>query len=49
MPNVINLGKLIVANGFKSCPKYKKIAQSGHTGHDSEGCFWQINKMLSCY
>ena len=29
--NVEDLGKLIVANGFKKFPKVKKIAQSGHT------------------
>ena len=26
-----DLGKLIVANGFKNVPKVQKIAQSGHT------------------
>ena len=34
--NVGDLGKLIVAKGFKSCPKYKKIAQSGHTGSNCQ-------------
>ena len=29
-----NLGKLIVAKGFKKLPKVQKIAQSGHTGHN---------------
>ena len=29
--NVRDLGKLIVANGFKNVPKVQKIAQSGHT------------------
>ena len=29
--NVGDLGKLIVAKGFKNSPKSKKIAQSGHT------------------
>ena len=29
--NVGDLGKLIVANGFKKLPKVQKIAQSGHT------------------
>ena len=28
--NVRNLGKLIVAKGFKKLPKVQKIAQSGH-------------------
>ena len=30
--NVRDLGKLIVAKGFKKLPKVQKIAQSGHTG-----------------
>ena len=29
--NVGDLGKLIVAKGFKKLPKVQKIAQSGHT------------------
>ena len=29
--NVGDLGKLIVAKGFKKLPKVKKIANSGHT------------------
>ena len=29
--NVRDLGKLIVANGFKKLPKVQKIAKSGHT------------------
>ena len=28
-----NLGRLIVAKGFKKLPKVQKIAQSGHTAH----------------
>ena len=31
--NVRDLGKLIVANGFKKLPKVQKIAKSGHTGY----------------
>ena len=31
--NVGDLGKLIVAKGFKKLPKVQKIAQSGHTSH----------------
>ena len=27
-----DLGKLIVAKGFKKLPKVQKIARSGHTG-----------------
>ena len=30
--NVGDLGKLIVAKGFKNCHKFNLIAQSGHTG-----------------
>ena len=30
--NVGDLGKLIVAKGFKKLPKVQKNAQSGHTG-----------------
>ena len=32
--NVENLGKLIVAKGFKKLPKVQKIANSGHTVKD---------------
>ena len=31
--NVGDLGKFIVAQGFKKLPKVQKIAQSGHTNH----------------
>ena len=31
--NVGDLGKLIVAKGFKKLPKVHKIANSGHTVH----------------
>ena len=33
--NVENLGKLIVAKGFKKLPKVQKIANSGHTDCES--------------
>ena len=39
--NVEDLGKLIVAKGFKKLPKVQKIAQSGHTG-----CFLLTPKAL---
>ena len=29
--NVVDLGKLIVAKGFKKLPKLRYIAESGHT------------------
>ena len=32
LKNVRDLGKLMVAKGFKNLPKVQKIAQSGHTG-----------------
>ena len=32
--NLRDLGKLIVAKGFKKLPKVQKIAQSGHTDSD---------------
>ena len=34
--NVGDLGKFIVAKGFKKLPKVQKIANSGHTGHNRE-------------
>ena len=37
--NVRDLGKLIVAKGFKKLPKVQKIVQSGHTGGGSL-CSW---------
>ena len=33
--NVGDLGRLIVAKGFKKLPKVRKIGQSGHTERDS--------------
>ena len=33
--NVEDLGKLIVAKGFKKLPKVQKIANSGRTGCDA--------------
>ena len=34
--NVGDLGKLIVAKGFKKSPKVQKIANSGHTDWDPQ-------------
>ena len=34
--NVGDLGKLIVAKGFKKLPKEQKIANSGHTAPDAQ-------------
>ena len=33
---VEDLGKLIVAKGFKKLPKVQKIANSGHTEHERQ-------------
>ena len=43
------LGKMIVATGFKKWPKVQKIAQSGHTGSNSNVlweriCFFLMEK-----
>ena len=38
--NVRDLGKFIVAKGFKKLPKVRKIALSGHTG-----CKWILNQI----
>ena len=43
--NVRDLGKLIVAKGFKNLPKVQKIAQSGHIGrHLGSKCTYFILK-----
>ena len=34
--NVGDLGKFIVAKGFKNLPKVQKIANSGHTAFESK-------------
>ena len=34
--NVRDLGKLIVAKGFKKLPKVQKFAQSGHTARNKQ-------------
>ena len=45
--NVGDLGKLIVAKGFKKLPKVQKIAQSGH--NDKDGQFDSIfTHLLLC-
>ena len=35
--NVRDLGKLIVAKGFKKSPKVQKIARSGHSEREGGG------------
>ena len=42
--NVVDLGKFIVARGFKTLPKVQTIANSGHTGckHQRGEMFWRI-------
>ena len=42
--NVGDLGKFIVAKGFKKLPKVQKIANSGHTGSDT----MQANDRFVC-
>ena len=37
--NVRDLGKLIVAKGFKKLSKVQKIAQSGHTAEHKQICY----------
>ena len=37
-----DLGKLIVAKGFKKLPKVQKIAQSGHTGQP----WWRLGEEI---
>ena len=39
--HVGDLGKLIVANGFKKLPKVQKIAKSGHTATK----VWPTNRL----
>ena len=45
--NVEDLGKLVVAKGFKKLPKVQKIANSGHTAcklyfEISASAFWRF-------
>ena len=40
LKNGEDLGKLIVAKGFKKLPKVQNIAQSGHTGGDAPTRFF---------
>ena len=42
--NVGDLGKLIVAKGFKMLPKVQKIANSGHTDYSKEGKCNKVEK-----
>ena len=37
--SVGDLGKFIVAKGFKKLPKVQKIAKSGHTAHETKGTY----------
>ena len=34
--NVVHLGKFIIAKGFKKLPKVQKIANTGHTGRETQ-------------
>ena len=43
-----NLGKIIVATGFEKLPKVQYIAQSGHTGSNTNlDCWRQIYQTSS--
>ena len=42
LKNVGDLGKLIVAKGFKKLPKVQKIAKSGHTAANIEIRYTQV-------
>ena len=52
--NVGDLGKLIVAKGFKKLPKVKKIAQSSHTvphpqsSQEQKVPFIELNPLGGC-
>ena len=43
-----DLGKVIVAKGFKKLPKEKKIAQSGHTANELGMCSTEDNCLSKC-
>ena len=45
--NVGDLGKFIVAKGFKKLPKVQKIARSGHTARNAP--FLNNNTYLTTY
>ena len=51
--NVGDLGKFIVAKGFKKWPKVRKIAQSGHTvainRTDLDWSFSHVTAWCSCW
>ena len=42
--NVGDLGKLIVAKGFKKLPKVQKMAKSGHTAAGRHCSLWTVQK-----
>ena len=46
--NVGDLGKLIVAKGFKKLPKVQKITQSGHTEYNL-GQWWYFSWYSGCF
>ena len=41
-----DLGKLIVAKGFKKLPKVQKIARSGHTAYELSEC--SLSQVIKC-
>ena len=46
--NVGDLGKLIVAKVFKKLSKVQKIAQSGHTAHESSITIKKLDHLFLC-
>ena len=44
-----DLGKLIVAKGFKKLPKVQKIARSGHTACSLQCVATEMDKLASSY
>ena len=43
-----DLGKLIVAKGFKNLPKVQKIARSGHTDGGQGGGLMTLHDSVIC-
>ena len=44
--NVSNLGKIIVAKGFKKLPTVQKITQSGHTGYNGNRLMIRVTRFV---
>ena len=46
--NVGDLGKLVVAKGFKKLPKVQKIAKSGHTAQECLDLNYRSQYKVAC-